>query len=194
MRRALVVTVLLSLSLSLLTAPPAFAATVSIGDYFFSPTPIKAVQGTTVSWHNGGSVTHTSTQNASLSLWNTGNIAPGATSASVTLLAAGSYPYHCAIHTFMTGSVKVPIQISPTMGSSSTTFTITLASATQTGFTYDIQMKVGSGSYTTWMSGVSTRTVTFKGASGTYSFRSRLHKTSNGATSGYSPAKKISVS
>jgi plastocyanin len=194
MRRALGVTPLMLL-LFVLTVSPASAATVSVGEYFFSPTPLKVAEGGSVSWHNGGGVTHTSTQNSPLSLWNTGNIAPGSTSAVITIRAAGSYLYHCAIHpTLMKGVVKVPIQVSPSTGSTSTTFTITLTSATQTGFTYDVQMRVGSGSFTTWKTGVATRTVTFSGAPGTYAFRSRLHKTSNGATSGYSPAKKITIS
>jgi plastocyanin len=193
MRRALAVISLLVLTV--LTAPPASAATVSTGEYFFSPNPIKVAEGGSVSWTNGGSFTHTSTQNSPLSIWNTGSIAPGNTSAVITIRAAGSYPYHCAIHpTLMTGVVKVPIQIRPSTGSASTTFTITLTSATQTGFTYDVQMKVGSGSFTTWRTGVTTRTVTFTSASGTYAFRSRLHETSNGATSGYSPAKTIKIS
>jgi plastocyanin len=183
------------LVLTVLTAPPAWAATVSTGEYFFSPNPIKVAEGGSVSWDNNGSVTHTSTQNSPLSLWNTGNIAPGNPSAAITIRAAGSYAYHCAIHpTLMKGTVKVPIQISPSMGSTSTTFTITLTSATQSGFTYDVQMKVGSGSFTTWKTRVTTRTVTFRGAAGTYAFRSRLHETSNGATSGYSPAKTIKIS
>jgi plastocyanin len=192
MRRALVTVSLLCLLL--LTAQPASAATLSIRDFSFSPTPTTVAQGATVSWHNVGPSTHTSTQNSPLALWNTGNLLAGATSAAVTLRAAGSFPYHCAIHTFMTGVVKVPILVSPSTGTTSTTFTITLTSATQTGFTYDVQMKVGSGSFTLWKSGVATRTVTFKGATGTYAFRSRLHKTSNGAASGYSPARKITIS
>ena len=106
--------------------------------------------------------------------------------------AAGSASI--AIHAFMTGTVKVPIRVSPTSGTTATTFTITLASATQSGFTYDIQRKVGSGSFATWRTGVTTRTFTFRGSAGTYAFRSRLHRTSNGATSGYSPAKTITVS
>jgi plastocyanin len=192
MRRLLVAT--FTVSMVLLATPPASAATVSIGDFFFSPTSVNVAQGGTVSWHNGGSATHTSTQNAPLSLWNTGNLASGSTSTAVALRAAGSYPYHCSIHPSMTAMVKVPIKVSPTTGTTTTTFTITLTSATQTGFTYDVQMKVGSGSFTAWKSGVTTRTVTFKGARGTYAFRSRLHKTSNGATSGYSPAKTITIS
>ena len=43
MRRALVVTSLLVLTV--LTAPPASAATVSVGEYFFSPNPLKVAEG-----------------------------------------------------------------------------------------------------------------------------------------------------
>ena len=192
MRRFLVASVVIALVG--LTAMPAQAATVNVADFSFSPQALTIAQGGTVSWHNNGPSVHTSTQNSPLSLWNTGNIGVNATSASVTLRAAGVYAYHCAIHTFMTGTVKVPIKVSPTSGTTSTTFTITLASATQSGFTYDVQRKVGSGSFTAWRTGVTTRTVTFSGSAGTYRFRSRLHKTSNGATSNYSPAKTITIS
>src|SRR4029450_3865382 len=146
MRRALAVTSLLLLTV--LTAPPASAGTVSATGYSFWPNPIEGAGVGSVSRSDAGSITHTSTQNSPLALWNTGNIAPGNTSAAITIRAAGSYPYHCAIHpTLMKGTVKVPILISPSMGGTSTTFTITLTSATQTGFTYDVQMKLGSGSF-----------------------------------------------
>jgi plastocyanin len=192
MRRFLVASAVLALVI--LTALPAQATTVSVADFAFTPQSQTIAQGGTVSWHNNGPSVHTSTQNSPLSLWNTGNIAVNSTTSSITLPAAGVYKYHCAIHTFMTGSVKIPIKVSPSSGTTSTTFTITLASATQSGFTYDVQRKVGSGSFTTWRTGVTTRTVTFTGSSGMYSFRSRLHKTSNGATSNYSPAKAITIS
>ena len=177
-----------------LTALPAQATTVNVADFSFSPQSLTIAQGGTVSWHNNGPSVHTSTQNSPLSMWNTGNIAVNSTSASIALPAAGVYSYHCAIHAFMTGTVKIPIKVSPTSGTTATMFTITLASATQSGFTYDIQRKVGSGSFATWRTGVTTRTFTFRGSAGTYAFRSRLHRTSNGATSGYSPAKTITVS
>lgn len=177
-----------------LTALPSEASTVTIADFSFLPSPLKVAQGATVNWHNNDEATHTSTQGFPLSLWNTGYIPSGATSSSVTLRASGSYPYHCAIHGGMTSNVKVPIKVLPRTGSPSTTFTITLASATQLGFTYDIQKKVGTGSFAVWKTGVTSRTVTFSGSIGTYSFRSRLHRTSNGATSGWSPAKTITIS
>jgi plastocyanin len=177
-----------------LTALPAQATTVTIADFAFSPSSLKVAQGATLNWYNSDCCTHTSTENSPLSLWDTGYIPSGSTSSSVALLAAGSYPYHCAIHTLMTAVVKVPIKASPSTGSVSTTFTITLASATQSGFTYDIQKKVGTGSFAVWKTGVTSRTKTFTGSVGTYSFRSRLHRTTSGATSGWSPAKKITIS
>jgi plastocyanin len=192
-RRALA-TVLVSVALIATSAPAQAVTTVQIGDFFFSPTPVKVAQGGTVAWHNGGSVNHTSTQNGPLSLWSSGTIHAGSTSASVLLRAAGAYPYHCAIHASMKGTVQVPLKVSPTSGSPSTTFTLTLASATQAGFVYDVQRAVGSGSFQAWRTGVSTRTVTFSRPTGTYRFRSRLRKVSSGATSGYSAAKKITVS
>ena len=192
--RERVFTVILTLGLLATVAQPASAVTtVGIVNYAFSRSTVRVAEGGHIEWHNNGSVAHTSTQNGSLSLWNTGNIAPGTSSSSVQLRAAGSYPYHCAIHTSMHGLIKVPIKVSPATGATSTTFTITLASASQTGYTYDVQRRIGIGPWKLWKSGVGTTAVTFKGMAGTYAFRSRLHKASNGATSGWSPARSIIV-
>ena len=94
----------------------------------------------------------------------------------------------------MKGIVKVPVRVSPASGTPSTTFTITLASGTRSGFTYDAGRKVRSGAWAVWKSGLSSRTVSFSGAAGTYRFRSRLVRTSSGAASGWSPAKRVTVS
>jgi plastocyanin len=188
------VSTLLALLFVVLNVTPARAATVIVQDFSFSPHLLKLAQGGSVDWDNGGPHTHTSTQNGSLALWDTGNIPSGTTSSSVTLKAAGSYPYHCSIHPDMHGVVKVPVKVSPSSGSPSTTFTITLTSATQSGFTYDVQKKVGSGSWTNWKTGVTNRRVRFSGSNGHYAFRSRLHRTSDGAKSGWSPPKSITIS
>jgi len=182
----------------LVTALPAHAVTqVTIQDFSFTPASLKVAQGTSVVWHYdiSGSTHHTSTQNAPLVLWDTGNLTPGQTSAVVPVQAAGTYPYHCAVHPSMTGKVVVPLLIAPMSGTTATTFTLTLAAASQTGFTFDIQKKVGTNAWKTWKTGVTGLTVTFKPATtGTFRFRSRLHKTANGATSGYSPIKALTVS
>jgi plastocyanin len=71
----------------------------------FTPNPITVKVGDTVTWTNNGAITHTSTSNTGA--WNTGNLAPGATSSAVTFTTAGTFAYHCAIHPSMTGSVIV---------------------------------------------------------------------------------------
>jgi MYXO-CTERM domain-containing protein len=50
-------------------------------------------------------VTHTATSDTGA--WTTGNIAPGGTSAAVAFPTAGTFPYHCAIHPSMAGTVIV---------------------------------------------------------------------------------------
>jgi len=82
----------------------------------FSPNPIAIKVGDTVTWTNNASVTHTSTSNTGA--WNTGSLAPGATSAAVTFTSAGTFAYHCAIHPSMTGTVIVSA-VAPTVAPTS---------------------------------------------------------------------------
>jgi len=77
--------------------PPAIAC--------FSPNPIRVTAGDRVTWTNDAGVTHTSTSDTGA--WDTGNVAPGATSGSIAFNTAGTFPFHCAIHPSMTGSVIV---------------------------------------------------------------------------------------
>jgi plastocyanin len=114
---------------------------------------------------------------------------------SFMLLAAGTYPYHCTVHPFMMGTIKVPLILDQTTGTVDTTFTFTLASETEVGFVYDVQKRTGMGAWKDWKLGVAGPTVTFNpNKTGTFRFRSRLHRSSDHATSGYSPKKKVVVS
>ena len=192
MRRSIVAVVVLSFVW--LGALPAHAAvSVSIIEPGFSPATITVPQGEDVTWTNDGTRQHTSTQDDPLDLWDTDRIAVGDTSESVAFFAAGAYPYHCSIHANMHGTVIVPIVVSPLRGTKKTTFTIRLASASQAGFTYDVQRRKGAGAWITWKTGVSAISLRFHLKKGTFAFRSRLHRTSTGATSGWSPARKITV-
>jgi plastocyanin len=189
MKRLLMV---LALSLPIVAmGPAAQASTVTVADFAFSPGSIKVAQGGSVAWHNNGPSTHTSTQNAGL--WATGHIAPGTSSSSVVFAAAGSYAYHCSIHTFMKGSVRVPILVSPSTGNTSTKFVIRVASVAVAGFTYDVERRVGTGHWRLWKTGLTKRAVAFRGSAGTDSFRSREVRTAGGAKSGWSPAAKITI-
>jgi len=79
---------------------PAADVTITIvgtnGSNSYSPNPATVKAGQTVAWFNADSVAHTATANAGG--FNTGNLAPGATSSAIMMATAGSYPYHCVIH------------------------------------------------------------------------------------------------
>jgi plastocyanin len=77
---------------------------VSIVDFVFQPSSTTVNVGTTVTWKNNGSVTHTITSTSGL--FDSGNISPG-DNFQFTFENAGTYAYHCSIHTFMTGTVVV---------------------------------------------------------------------------------------
>jgi plastocyanin len=79
------------------------ASTLSTTAYT-PPSPTVAV-GTTVSWLNSDNVTHTSVSNNGLS-FNSGNIEPNARF-NFTFTSAGTFPYHCAIHPNMVGTITV---------------------------------------------------------------------------------------
>lgn len=83
------------------------AVVVFIQDYAFHPATVHVPRGGRVAWVNCGApgeVAHTSTADAGA--WGSGLIAPGA-SFIQTFDAAGTLPYHCEPHPFMTGEVVV---------------------------------------------------------------------------------------
>src|SRR5205085_1932236 len=94
----------------------ALAATtqVSIINFAFSPTPISIKMEDTVNWTNtAGTTTHTTTSDGTdaccpsgAALWASGNLAPNAQFPFV-FNVAGTYKYHCSIHTTMHGQVNV---------------------------------------------------------------------------------------
>ncbi|TPO05179.1 cupredoxin family copper-binding protein [Mesorhizobium sp. B1-1-5] len=93
------------LTLALLAfAMPAFAANhaVEIKDMKFRPAKISVAVGDTVTFTNADSKTHTAT--ADDGSFDTGHLAKGKR-AKVKISAAGAHPFHCAIHSSMTGTV-----------------------------------------------------------------------------------------
>lgn len=89
------------------TASPAQAGTVTVDirNFAFQPTPVTVARGTVVIWRNDDASTHTATADGKT--WDTGNVAPGASSTGVTFSTAGTYSYHCAIHQYMTATITV---------------------------------------------------------------------------------------
>lgn len=87
------------------TTPTATDA-VTIQNYAFSPANITVKAGTTVTWTNKDSVAHTVTETDGQIGPNSGDVTPNATY-TFTFAKAGTYHYHCSIHTEMVGTVTV---------------------------------------------------------------------------------------
>jgi plastocyanin len=77
------------------------------GDLSYSPNPAAIMVGQTVAWKNVDSVPHTASANAGG--FDTGTLAAGVTSRAITMTAAGTFGYHCAIHGSMTGTLTVTV-------------------------------------------------------------------------------------
>ena len=76
----------------------------SLGNRAFVPDELDVAVGTTVTWTNTDSVSHTSTSDANA--WNSGTVAPGGRF-SFAFQTAGTFPYRCTIHPGMVGTVVV---------------------------------------------------------------------------------------
>jgi plastocyanin len=78
---------------------------VTIQNFAFSPETLTVAPGTTVIWTNKDSVDHTVTSDTGA--WpDSGSLATNKTF-SHTFTKAGTYPYHCAIHSSMKATVVV---------------------------------------------------------------------------------------
>lgn len=89
------------------TQPPAGGSNtfkIEISNLKF-PATVTVKKGTIVTWHNGDGFTHTVTSNDGTT-FNSGNLA-GNASFSYTANVAGTFAYHCNIHSPMTGTLVV---------------------------------------------------------------------------------------
>lgn len=77
---------------------------VAISGSAFSPATVTVTVGDTVTWANGDQISHTATADGGS--FDTGTLGNG-DSNTVTFSTAGAFPYHCAIHPAMTGTITV---------------------------------------------------------------------------------------
>lgn len=82
--------------------------TVAIRDYKFEPAHVTVHSGDTVEWKDYDSVSHTATEDggATAPVFDSGNIAPGATWRYL-VQKQGTYQYKCTIHPYMKGELIV---------------------------------------------------------------------------------------
>jgi plastocyanin len=85
-------------------ASPVAANAIAIVDVAFEPATLKVESGTTVTWTNTGVAPHTVT--ADDGSFDSGTLETGATFQQ-TFADPGTYPYLCAIHPDMTGTIEV---------------------------------------------------------------------------------------
>lgn len=173
---------------------PTSSVTVTVKDFSFMPVSVKVGQGNHVEWKFMGPSNHTATDTSGMGLFNSGSHAPGS-SYSFLFIAAGRYPYHCSIHSSMTGTVSVPIKV-PGSGGVGMPFLVTWSSAkAPPGKVFDVQVKKpGATKFTAFRTGVTGRSARFTPSkAGTYRFRARVTRPGNHTASGYSPARSVAV-
>jgi plastocyanin len=88
------------------SSTPTATNSVMIQNFAFSPADITVKKGTTVTWTNNDSATHTVTETDGKTGPDSGDLAPSKTY-SFTYNTAGTFAYHCSIHASMTGTVTV---------------------------------------------------------------------------------------
>ncbi|HTL00816.1 MAG TPA: hypothetical protein VL243_01260 [Vicinamibacterales bacterium] len=80
------------------------AITGSAGNTAFSPNPAPAAAGQNVAFkNNDGTVHHLVADNGT---WDSGNIAPGASSGTLSVTSTNALTFHCTIHPTMVGSIN----------------------------------------------------------------------------------------
>ncbi len=87
------------------TAAPAGSDAVTIAGFAFAPASLTVKVGSTVTWTNKDSATHTVA-------WDDGSKGSGSLTAggapyTQTFATAGTFAYHCSIHSSMKGTIVV---------------------------------------------------------------------------------------
>ena len=192
-RAALAAATLLILSTA---SASAATTTVHVVNYAYNPKTPKIALSGSILWRNDSNTSHTVTANVP-AVWpgSFSPLSPGKTG-TLTFTHAGAYAYRCIFHSQQTGTIKVKMGSSATSGTTSTNFTIRVATANAaSGMTHDVQRRKKGGTWSTWMS-TTSQTVVFNPTTsqkGTWEFRARYRKTSSGEKTGWSPIVTVKV-
>lgn len=79
-------------------------ATINIAGFAFDPVDLTVAAGTAIKVTNSDAAAHTLTADAGA--FDTGNLNAGE-SGSVTAEGSGAVPYHCEIHEYMKGTIRI---------------------------------------------------------------------------------------
>jgi plastocyanin len=163
-------------------------ASVTVADMAFSPASVTVGLGQTVTWTFKDAVGHTATSDQGF--WDSGTRSGGATY-SRAFTSAGTFRYHCTIHSMMRGKVAVPVTVS---GAPNAGWTLRWSTKKgKGGLTFDVQTRRGSGKWKPLVSGATAASKKFDPAkAGNYSIRARTVK--GGSRSGWSPTTTVPIS
>jgi plastocyanin len=183
-----------------LVGTPASGGTneVRVRDNSFAPETISVSLGATVQWRSASTSRASHNVREDRKIFRSGAPTPNAIQYS-RRFSAGTFHYYCEIHGFssggMAGLIKVPVRIAD-LGEGG--LSIGWATAqTNTGSRFDVDFRVGAGSWRPWKRNASAKSATF-GASGEpvrlepgvrYSFRARSLR--DGRASRWSPVRSF---
>jgi plastocyanin len=102
--RALLAAAVVLVAVLVSTSAAASTAEITMPGKFFAPPDVDVLVGTTVTWRNTDSSTHTVTEDEDV--FDSGHIRPGG-DFTRTFGTTGRFEFHCTIHRFMRGSVSV---------------------------------------------------------------------------------------
>ena len=172
---------------------------VDVTDHGFDPATVTAKQGQTVQWNfvDLSGNPHSVADGTAMGLFSSGGYGGYQVNYyRYRVTAAGRYKVHDQYGGF-DGVIRVPLKVKPGAGGVSTGFKLTWATgAPPAGFVFDVQVKrPGTNTWVYWKNDTTLWTANFipDAGPGTYRFRSRLRRVSNGAATGWSGAKAITV-
>jgi plastocyanin len=189
-----------ALTVILASSVSAATTTVDVNDgKFFSPKTVNQAPGGNVHWQASGVDDHSVTSDQGL--FDTG--APQAGVNFTRTFSAGTFAYHCRKHGINGGTMVGTVRVAPQVAAAPAglSFTVKWATAgSNTGNTYDVQFRVGTGAWRNWKTNTGAPSGVF-GAGSTpvkvargksYSFR--VVSRTGAAKSGLSPVKSFRAS
>jgi plastocyanin len=179
---------------------------VTVSDKAYTPQNLTVQPGADVNWSFLGNKVHSVTDSAGLGAggapwFDSGLKSSG--SCRFNFPAAGIFTYKSTAKSdAITGSVQVPVVVSPTSGRAGTTFTVSWSTRALTGYVFNVQYRfrpagtTGWKNWTSWKNAVTATSATFSPSqgAGTYAFHAQLRNAATGRTTAYSPDAIISVS
>jgi plastocyanin len=159
--RRLVPAAALGLALTGLLATSVSAATIDVGvndNRTFTPRTVTTALGNSVHWSTTGVDDHSVTQDRGL-------FASGVARSGFEFtrkFSAGTFPYHCTEHGDQGMRGVVRVAPSTKAGPQGLPFTVAWAArGTNTGSRFDVQYRVGSGAFKSWMRNTTARSKVF---------------------------------